>query len=381
MAKLDVSPWLGLLCTGAFALAGCGDSGTIPDPPDTHGVDFAALFAPPTDAEEAAVRSDWGARDPAALDVTVAVDTSLSVGGSAVSLRVVSHTVDAATHHGAVLVPDAAAPGSLPVLMYLHGGDGGLNVDQLLPLLPLLVSGVEESFVLVAPAFRSEPLVYAGQVFQSTGDASPWDRDVDDALALLESALDLVPAANPDRIGIVGFSRGAAVGLLMAVRDPRIDAVVDFFGPTDFFGSFVQEVTREALDGNPRDLPGLDVLDARFLQPLARGELSIAEMRIELLRRSPVYFAEDLSAVQVHHGTADATVPVGEGRRLIDVMTSLGRVAPEFEGYIYTGGTHTPLTLSGSLDRTEAFLDVHLSAAATAPLAVEATRTIAEGVR
>lgn len=360
MKNYRITRRLGFKIIAVLALAGCGDSGTTPDPPATMEVDFAALFAPPTAAEEETVRNDWSARNPAAQDVAVEMDTSFTVGGAAVSLRVLSHTVDAATHHGAVVVPDGAAAGSIPVLIYLHGGDNGLNLNTLVPLFPVILPGAAESFVLVAPAFRSEPLVYAGRSFSSGGEASPWDGDVDDALALLNSVLDLVPETDPTRIGVVGFSRGAGVGLLMAARDARIDAVVDFFGPTDFFGNFVQDVTREALDGNPRDLPGLTVLDTRFLQPLARGELSIAQMRLELLRRSPVYFAEDLPAVQVHHGTDDATVHVSEGRRLIDVMTALGRMAPNFEGYVYAGGTHTPLTLSGSLDRTEAFLDVHL---------------------
>lgn len=361
-------PWM-LLLTG-IALLGCGDSVTPPDPPLNDEIDFAALFAPPTDAERAAVRGDWSGRSPDARDVAVEKDTSLTVGGSPISLKVVSHTVDAAVHHGVILAPAGAAPGSLPVLMYLHGGDNGLDVDQLLPLLPLLIADVGDSFVIVAPGFRSEPLDFAGTTWISTGEASPWDRDVDDALALLDVTFDLEPAADTERVGLIGFSRGGAVGLLMAVRDPRIDATVEFFGPTDFFGAFVEELTREALDGNPRNLPGIDVLDSRFLQPLARGEITVADMRLELLRRSPVYFAEDLGAVQVHHGTADSTVPVEEGRRLIDVMTALGRVAPEFEGYIYAGGTHTPLTLSGSLDRTAAFIDVHLAPASSVMVSV-----------
>jgi hypothetical protein len=151
----------------------------------------------------------------------------------------------------------------------------------------------------------------------------------------------------------------------MAIRDPRIDVVVEFFGPTDFFGPFVQEVVEEALLGTPRDLPGLAYLDQRFIQPLKDGQLAIGDVRLELVRRSPVYYAQQLPQLQVHHGTADAVVPVGEAERLIEVMSALGRGAPGFEAYLYPDGEHDPLTLDGSIERTLEFLGRLRSAAAS----------------
>jgi dipeptidyl aminopeptidase/acylaminoacyl peptidase len=179
---------------------------------------------------------------------------------------------------------------------------------------------------------------------------------VDDALSLLEVALATTPAADPGRIGVLGFSRGANVALLMSIRDPRIDAVVEFFGPTDFFGPFVREVVEDALEGQIRDLPGVAYLNQAFIQPLKNGSVTPSQVRLELLRRSPVYFADRLPDVQVHHGTADTVVPVGEAERLIEVVAALGRSAPGFEGFIYQGGTHNPLALPGSLPRTREFL-------------------------
>jgi dipeptidyl aminopeptidase/acylaminoacyl peptidase len=97
-------------------------------------------------------------------------------------------------------------------------------------------------------------------------------------------------------------------------------------------------------------------LNQSFIQPLKEGTKTISEVRLEMLRRSPVYFAGMLPDVQVHHGTNDTVVPVGEGERLIEVMLGLGRGMPEFESYIYQGGVHDPLSLSGSLPRTRVFL-------------------------
>ena len=341
----------------ALLLAGCGDSATEPEDRIVEGVNLTRLFAEPTSAEISAVLSEWQTRDVSAQNVQVVATDAIAIGTTQVSVSIVSHTVGGMKHYGAILVPDGKPAGSLPVLMYTHGGDGGIDVDELIPFLPLILGEMLDEFVLVAPSFRSEPLVYNGTVYLSEGAPSPWDYDVDDALALLNVVLDgAAPEADSGRVGVVGFSRGAGVGLLMAERDPRIDVVIEFFGPTDFFGPFVQDIVEEALLGTLRDLPGLEFLNDEYIQPLKNGELTIDDVRPELVRRSPVYYADRLPQLQLHHGTDDEIVPVSEAERLIDVMSGLGRGEPEFEYYIYQGGGHHPLTLGGSIERTQAFL-------------------------
>ena len=338
-----------------IAAAACGDptgTGSTGDP-DAEAVDLALLFAPPTADEIALVAADWETRGVSAQDVSMV--TSVAVGSDA-TVSIVSHDVGGVTHYGAVRVPTGGAAGSLPVVVVAHEGDAGVAVDAVLGLLEFGLGSSVNEYVVVIPSFRSEPLTFQGETYQSGGEPSPWDRDVDDALALLNVVLGTTPEADTDRIGVLGFSRGACVALLMAIRDARISVVVEFFGPTDFFGSFVQGIVEDALDGMPRDLPGVDYLNTRFIQPLAEGNVTIEEVRLELVRRSPVYYADRLPDVQVHHGTADGIVPVGEAERLIDVMEGLGRGVPAFESYIYQGGGHNPLLLPGSIERTVAFI-------------------------
>lgn len=331
------------------------------------GVNLDELFAPPTAAEVEAVRDEWSGRDVSARGVEVVTSDTVPAGTVQMGVRIVSHTVGEVRHYGAVVVPSGAAAGSLPVLLVGHGGNGGIDIDYALFLLAFGLGDAIDDFVLVVPSFRSEPLTFQGTEYRSGGGPSPWDWDVDDALALISAAGEITPEADTSRIGVVGFSRGAGVGLLMAARDPRIDAVVEFFGPTDFFDTFVQDVVEEALRGMPRNLPGLADLDAQFIQPLKRGELTIQDVRPELVRRSAVYFVDRLSQVQIHHGTADSIVPVSQAQRLIERMQAAGRQAPEFEYYLYPGGGHDPLTLFGSLDRAIVFLRRTLSIPAAAP--------------
>ncbi len=336
----------------------CGDAAG-PGDRIVAGVNLTELFAPPTQSEISAALEDWNQRDVSAQNVQLLDSASVKLGflnADTVTVRVVSHTVGGARHFGAVVVPAGTPPASLPILVVAHPDDAGIDLDAALGLLAFGFGSTVDDYVLVIPSFRSEPLVFGGATYRSEGSPSPWDRDVDDALALLNVAIGITAEADTGRIGVLGLSRGAGVALLMAIRDPRIDAVVDFFGPTDFFGSFVQGVVEDALLGVPRNLPGLADLDAQFIQPLKRGDLTIPDVRAQLVRRSPVYFVERLPAVQLHHGTADSIVPVSQAERLIEVMQAAGRGPPAFESYLYPGGGHDPFSLPGSIDRAIAFL-------------------------
>jgi dipeptidyl aminopeptidase/acylaminoacyl peptidase len=320
-------------------LAGCGDSPAGPP----GGVDLDALFRPATNAEITAVEAEWAARNPAPQGVREEASSVVLMAGGMGTVRVFSHVVDGHRHYGATLVPLGAAPRSLPVVVYAHGGDGGVNVTDF-ALYTLLLGEAMRNFVYVIPSFRSEPLIVGAATYRSEGAPSPWDRDVDDALALLDVALDRVTEADPARIGVLGGSRGGNVGLLMAVRDPRIDMVADLAGPTDFFDPWMRGLTEAALRGAPRPLPGMDVLNERFIQPLGRGEITAAEFRRELVRRSPVLWAARLPTVHVHHGTADTVVDVSQAQSLISALQRLNRnVGDSF--HLYPGAGHNLLEL------------------------------------
>ena len=341
------------LALTALLAAGCSDA---PAGPGEEGPSIEELFTAPTPSEVAAVEAEWAGRDPGAEGVQVEHEEDVTLAGSPATLTVLSHLVDGYRHYGAVVTPSGAADGSLPLVVYAHGGDGGVSVGELLTLAS--VAGPDAAGVVwVAPSFRSEPLEMDDRSWLSEGPASPWDRDVDDALALVDAALETTPAADPERIGVVGLSRGAGVALLMGVRDPAVDLVVEFFGPTDFFGSYVRDIVEDVVAGDPPELPGVDVLSALFIEPWSAGTLATAAVRLELARRSPVLFAERLPDVQIHHGTADAVVDVSQAQALIAALQAAGRGLPADEWFIYEGGGHNPLTLSGSLSRTVAFLE------------------------
>jgi dienelactone hydrolase len=63
-----------------------------------------------------------------------------------------------------------------------------------------------------------------GTLFQNF---QPWINTVNDALAWVSGHA----TVDPNRIGIVGISLGAALGLAVASADRRIKALVNYFGP------------------------------------------------------------------------------------------------------------------------------------------------------
>ena len=177
-------------------------------------------------------------------------------------------------------------------------------------------------------------------------------------MSLLSVAFQQAPELDEERVAIVGLSRGGGVGLLTAARDPRIDAVVEFFGPTDLFDDYAREILEEALQGELRDLPGLESLNETVIVPWKEGALSTAAARLELVRRSGAYFVDRLPPVQLHHGTEDAVVAVSQAERLIEAMRAAGKGEEEFEAHICEGAGHelVPLLTAGAVGRAIAFL-------------------------
>ena len=313
------------------------------------------IFAAPTAAEVEAVRADWAVRDISPVDVFVEFTQAYPLADTPATLRVVSHQVGEARHYGAILAPDSPVPGTLPVLMYLHGGDSGVDVSDV-GVIAHFLGELRDRFVYVIPSFRSERLEFGDRVWISTGPGGHWDYDVDDALALLNVALELTPQAKSEGVSIIGGSRGAGVAMLAGIRDERIENIVAFFGPTDFFDDWVRQIVREAALGRPRELTGVAYMDSTFVQPYMRREIEMDQVRLELVRRSSVLFAEDLPAVQLHHGDSDETVAVTQAYSMIRAMEALGREPPEFEAFIYEGGGHALFDLTGAIVRAVGFL-------------------------
>ncbi|MEM6784178.1 MAG: hypothetical protein AAF624_10655 [Bacteroidota bacterium] len=335
----DVKRRVALLLLLAIVAVGCDttDEDTI-DPvvdPPTLGV----LFAAPTQAEIDAVRADLLARTAdgsyAVRDVAVVDQQTLGDGST---VYVVSHTMTDLdgtnfTNYAAIRIPLDAA--NLPVLVINHGGDQGFSLDDELALLLAGFPSVAAATVQAWPVFRSETIRDAfGQTYTAGGAPSPWDRDVDDAITLMNAVLDTFPdATDAERLGTLGYSRGGGVSLLMAQRGVGIDVVTDYFGPTDFFDETIQLLAFGVLADDPSalSLPGAIYLRDELLQPYLDGTLAEADARAEVVKRSSALYTAFLPNTQVLHHRLDIVVPFEQAVALNEAA----QAAPPMGAYEY----------------------------------------------
>lgn len=260
------------------------------------------------------ILADWNARRPVASQwEIVATDSSDRRGRT----HLVRFSVDGIAQGGLVWIPKSDKP--LPVVLFGHPGDNGIS-SLFFTLLRTLMGGVDSQVVVVAPAYRGETASLGSSSVESdTSRQSPWDRDVDDGLAFLEASLQQFPSCDPTRIAAVGYSRGAGVSLLSALREPSIGSVFQIAGPTDFFAPSLQGIALGLLGDKTYDLPGLDYLNTKYLQPFKSGAIPADSLRRVLLRRSAARWAlsGQLPATQTVHGTADSTVNPDQAQALV----------------------------------------------------------------
>lgn len=315
--------WVVLTMLSVACGNGNNRNGSVRDALLDRSVDLAALFAPPTDAELTALDAEWRSRDTSPDGVREEAAFVLDGGDT---IRVLSHLVDGTRHYGVVLEPPGEHdPGSLPVVANFIGFGQDMRLE-----VPSDATAYDGAYVTVLPSFRGHVLQFGNEMWFSRGN--PFDQcdgGTDDALAFLEVALAETPAADPERLALLGGSRGGNVAMMVAVRRGGVDGVVNIAGPTDY-------LREEFLDH-----PNLTRLYSEyFVAGLLDEGMDLDDARARMLSCSPLYFAERLPSLQVHHGTADENVPFEQAEALAERMTELGRSAPLYELFVYEGSDH-----------------------------------------
>ena len=230
-----------------------------------------------------------------------------------------------------------------PAIVAVHGGFHYSLDDEFFGYLERFV---REGYVVIFPEYRGSR-GYGKEHYdaQEYGGA-----DVDDVL----SAADLIaskPYVDPQRLGIVGRSRGGMVTLLAIERAPkRFQAAVDVVGLADFlmYMAYKPEYRRQ------------EVAEEPHLEGMPFDNL---EKYIEI---SPVnHVAKIETPLLVHATTHDKTVPHQlHSARLVELLEAYGKTyeyklyerAPGGHSYVYGD---TP-EARDSMERVVAFLARYL---------------------
>ncbi|MBN2081499.1 hypothetical protein JW859_04735 [bacterium] len=317
-------------------------------------VDLPMLFAPVLDWEIAVQADDFAARDPVARDFTVVEQAN--AGGF--DYDIVSYTVDGLTIYGGVRLPAATEPGSCPVMLYGHCGAAGATIYGTTWLRSIIGDDeLFDQFILLIAISRGEVLAGGSVQYWADGDIAYYDRDADDALALLDCVLANYPQADPERVCAVGWSRGAQVVTRAATRDPRITGVIAFALWTDEWSLDGQGSAYDALPqltSEPTNRADMMYEYYHCLWELKNGDCAIWDMRQLMLHMSVAYSADDLPAIQLHAGSEDPLNAERHSGYLASWLSWYGHT--DYRFWVYEDGTHDPSSYSGAGPRVRELL-------------------------
>lgn len=198
----------------------------------------------------------------------------------------------------------------LPAIVYNRPGIGDshkINEETLAYLSILPAHG----YVVGATQFRGND--------GSEGSESYLTKDLDDALHMLALVKSL-PYVEAQRVGMLGFSRGAAVTYQLLKQQVDIKAACVMGCATDFVDAYHQL---------PHYRP--------FLEAVFGGTPETAPE--EYTRRSPFFWPEKISVpLLIIQGTDDQHVPIREVKDFAEKLKGLNKI---HELVIYPEGDHT----------------------------------------
>ena len=307
----------------AASLAGCDTAtpGPTPPPPTgdeiVNGVNLTRLFAAPSSDERMAVRSVWDARDAERPERYGYEEVARGTGGSEETLivfegRLVLEPGAPVAHHALVRLPPRPPGDARPIpVLFVSPRERATSAAALFT--GIETSALRDDAVQILVTWRGGALDALGSTFASALPESPYDADVEDALAAqaaLATSGALPFTVDFGRMAWTGRGRGGTVALLAATRTAQPDAVAAWAAPTSLFLPAVQDDVRRTLrGGDPSGLPGFDPLYRDHIFPIRGDSAALADARRALLLRSPLSFAGTLPPTLLLHSPADAVVP------------------------------------------------------------------------
>jgi uncharacterized protein len=228
----------------------------------------------------------------------------------------ISYTSDDIYVTGLMNVPvEGEAP--FPVVIMLHGGISQEAYEQGDDTAAQMDYLARQGYLTIAPDYRT----YNNTEGSGTPLKIPWVIDV---MNLIE-ALPTLPEADPSRIGAMGHSRGGWLAGYLMVLAPQIDAI-SLYASLSLDQAVVWEIYNTSFGA---EWPAEDGYIYGTPDSNPAGYAMI----------SPINYLSRVSMpVQIHHGTADGTLPVRWSRDLAAELESLGKVV---EFYEYPSADHT----------------------------------------
>jgi dipeptidyl aminopeptidase/acylaminoacyl peptidase len=247
-------------------------------------------------------------------------------------MREITYLSDGLRVRGFVLAPKK--DGRYPVLIWNRGGCRE-SVGVMTPYFVArwLSPFVDWGYIVVASQYRGA----AG----SEGKDEFGGADLNDVVNLFP-LLNTLPKADPTRIGMVGFSRGALMTYLALTKTDRIKAAVVAAAPVDV--DFKSDAARRKELG----LPAHDLEDFCLRQVLPNYDQNRQK---EIDARSPIKWPEKLNKktpILILHGTSDWDALA---RGSLDMAAALLKLKHPFRLLMLEGGDHDLLQYDEEVNR------------------------------
>jgi dipeptidyl aminopeptidase/acylaminoacyl peptidase len=331
--------WAALTALAVLALTGACSSpaaGPIasPSPPatDTPGPTATSSVTPsptltPTPTLHPLTIESMRQRDYPGSDVTII--ESLPPGAN-YSRAIASYLSEGLRVNALLTIPFGDPPaGGWPVIIFNHGyipPDEYQTTERYIAYVDNLA---RNGFIVFRPDYRG----HADSEGTATGAYGSPDYVIDVLNAV--ASMRRFPAADPDRVGMWGHSMGGYITLRAMVIDPDLRAGVIWAGVVAPYADLLTRWRRTpVVSGTPTAT--LSLRGWRW------GMFSVYGSPDE----NPAFFASisahsflsELSGpIQLHHGTADTSVPHEFSERLFEQLQQAG---VESELYLYEGADH-----------------------------------------
>ena len=162
---------------------------------------------------------------------------------------------------------------------------------------------------------------------------------------------------DPERIGLVGHSRGGGISILQASRDSRIKALVTW-SAISYVDRYSDDVKKKwAKDGF------IEVENKRTMQMMRLGIDMLHDINKNKSLLDILAAARNLEVpTLIIHGDNDESVPVTEAHNLFNEITTTEKELILIEGGSHTFGAQHPITtltspLENAFDLTENWFD------------------------
>ncbi|NQZ23981.1 MAG: S9 family peptidase [Colwellia sp.] len=220
---------------------------------------------------------------------------------SNLSCRTFKYQVDGNEVEGYIIKPKSSVK-KLPVLIYNRGGNGRFGSVVFGSMMHNLFPIANEGFVIIGSQYRGSQ--YRGTRTKNVAHDEFGGKDVNDVSALL-NYISKIEGADPERVGMYGFSRGGMQTHIALKQVKNIKAIATIAGNTDLLKGLEYR-------------PSMEKVYKNRIPDYNENKIT------ELAKRSVLTWVDKLSPnvpILLLHGTNDKRVSVNHSIDLAEALS------------------------------------------------------------